>query len=83
MPVGFHDKCPISVSFVAKQGGDRFLLDTIQTMYADLQEQAKLATKASASGNTLSKETSAEMAKEKVQKGKPAVDFSRTSLLIS
>lgn len=52
-------------------------------MYADLQEQAKLATKASASGNTLSKETSAEMAKEKVQKGKPAVDFSRTSLLIS
>lgn len=65
VPVGFHDKCPISVSFVAKQGGDRFLLDTIQTMYADLQEQAKLATKASASGNTLSKETSAEMAKEK------------------
>lgn len=65
VPVGFHDKCPISVSFVARQGGDRFLLDTIQTMYADLQEQAELATKSSASGNALSKETSAEMAKEK------------------
>ncbi|KAK6795696.1 hypothetical protein RDI58_009151 [Solanum bulbocastanum] len=65
VPVGFHDKCPISVSFVARQGGDRFLLDTIQTMYADLQEQAELATKTSASGNAMSKETSAEMAKEK------------------
>lgn len=69
MPAGFHDKCPISVSFVARQGGDRFLLDTIQTIYADLQEQAELATKSSASGNALSKETSAEMAKEKVHKG--------------
>ncbi|KAJ8536083.1 hypothetical protein K7X08_034484 [Anisodus acutangulus] len=65
VPMGFHDKCPISVSFVARQGGDRFLLDTIQTMYASLQEQAELATKSSASGNALSKETSAEMAKEK------------------
>ncbi|XP_015069631.1 outer envelope protein 64, chloroplastic [Solanum pennellii] len=65
VPVGCHDKCPISVSFVARQGGDRFLLDTIQTIYADLQEQAELATKSSASGNALSKETSAEMAKEK------------------
>ncbi|XP_059290441.1 outer envelope protein 64, chloroplastic isoform X1 [Lycium ferocissimum] len=65
VPMGFHGKCPISVSFVARQGGDRFLLDTIQTMYASLQEQAELATKSSASGNALSKETSAEMAKEK------------------
>ncbi|KAJ8553489.1 hypothetical protein K7X08_024167 [Anisodus acutangulus] len=65
VPMGFHDKCPISVSFVARQGGDIFLLDTIQTMYASLQEQAELATKSSASGNALSKETSAEMAKEK------------------
>ncbi|KAK4350090.1 hypothetical protein RND71_029403 [Anisodus tanguticus] len=65
VPMGFHDKCPISVSFVARQGGDRFLLDTIQTLYASLQEQAELATKSSASGNSSSKETSAEMAKEK------------------
>ncbi|KAM3246289.1 outer envelope protein 64, chloroplastic [Capsicum annuum] len=65
IPMGVHDKCPISVSFIARQGGDRFLLDTIQTMYASLQEQAELATKSSASGNALSKETSAEMAKEK------------------
>ncbi|CAN4088737.1 unnamed protein product [Withania somnifera] len=65
VPMGFHDKCPMSVSFVARQGGDRFLLDTIQTMHASLQEEAELATKSSASGNALSKETSAEMAKEK------------------
>ncbi|XP_016477976.1 translocon at the outer membrane of chloroplasts 64-like [Nicotiana tabacum] len=65
VPMGFHDKCPASVSFVARQGGDRFLLDTIQSMYASLQEQAEVATKSSTSGNAISKEASAEMAKEK------------------
>ncbi|CAN4086608.1 unnamed protein product [Withania somnifera] len=65
IPMGFHDKCPISVSFIARQGGDRFLLDAIQTMHASLQEEAELAIKSSASGNALSKEASAEMAKEK------------------
>ncbi|OIT33300.1 PREDICTED: outer envelope protein 64, chloroplastic [Nicotiana attenuata] len=65
VPMGFHDKCPTSVSFVVRQGGDRFLLDTIQSMYASIQEQAEVATKSSTSGNAISKEASAEMAKEK------------------
>ncbi|KAG8097916.1 hypothetical protein GUJ93_ZPchr0013g33919 [Zizania palustris] len=32
LPLGTHDKCPISVSFIARHGGDQFLLDTIQTI---------------------------------------------------
>ncbi|KAF9592443.1 hypothetical protein IFM89_014933 [Coptis chinensis] len=38
VPLGFHDNCPVSVSFIAKNGSDGFLLDIVQTMYASLQE---------------------------------------------
>lgn len=67
VPLGYHDKCPISVSFIVRQGGDRFLLDTVQTMYPSLQEQADLLAKGKVSSNrTVSQEQSAEIAKEKV-----------------
>lgn len=65
VPLGSHDKCPISVSLMARHGGDRFLLDTMQTLYASLQEQADNASKSKSSSTGVSKETSAEMAKEK------------------
>ncbi|KAL3512174.1 hypothetical protein ACH5RR_024891 [Cinchona calisaya] len=65
VPLGFHDKCPVSVSIIARHGGDRFLLDTVQTMYAVLQEQADIISKTKLSKNAVSQETSAEMAKEK------------------
>ncbi|GAA0145444.1 hypothetical protein LIER_05636 [Lithospermum erythrorhizon] len=65
VPLGFHDKCPVSVSLMARHGGDRFLLDTIQTVYASLQEQADIASKPKSSSKVVSQETSAEMAKEK------------------
>ncbi|XP_021909346.1 outer envelope protein 64, chloroplastic [Carica papaya] len=66
VPLGYHDKCPISVSFIVRQGGDRFLLDTVQTMYPSLQEQADLLAKGKVSSNrTVSQEQSAEIAKEK------------------
>ncbi|KAI5660282.1 hypothetical protein M9H77_29075 [Catharanthus roseus] len=65
VPMGFDEKCPVSVSFIARHGGDRFLLDTVQTMYAVLQEEADLAAKVKPSKNVVSQETSAEMAKEK------------------
>lgn len=68
VPVGSHEKCPISVSFVARYGGDRFLLDTLHTMYASLQEQADLIAKSKLSKNTRSLEESAEIAKEKVKR---------------
>ncbi|CAH9143968.1 unnamed protein product [Cuscuta epithymum] len=65
IPLGFHDKCPVSVSFVARHGGDRFLLDAVHSLYASLQEQAELAARTKCSSITISKEVSAEMAKEK------------------
>ncbi|XP_035546720.1 translocon at the outer membrane of chloroplasts 64-like isoform X1 [Juglans regia] len=65
IPLGFHNKCPISVSFIARHGGDRFLLDTVHTMYTSLQEQVDIASKSKVSKNVISKEQSAEIAKEK------------------
>lgn len=65
IPIGFHEKCPVSVSFIARHGGDRFLLDTIQTMFASLQEQVDEVMKSKSSSSSISKEESAEIAKEK------------------
>ncbi|KAB1212287.1 Translocon at the outer membrane of chloroplasts 64 [Morella rubra] len=65
IPLGLHNKCPVSVSLIARHGGDRFLLDTVQTMYTSLQEQADIASKTKLSRNAISKEESAEIAKEK------------------
>ncbi|KAK9278959.1 hypothetical protein L1049_028541 [Liquidambar formosana] len=65
IPLGFHDKCPVSVSFIARHGGDRFLLDTVQTMYPSLKEQSDITAKSKLSSNVVSQERSAEIAKEK------------------
>ncbi|KAF8105876.1 hypothetical protein N665_0152s0014 [Sinapis alba] len=66
VPLGQHEKCPVSVSFIARHGGDRFLLDTVQKMYASLQENSSLIVNPKASSiNTISQEESAEIAKEK------------------
>ncbi|KAB5524366.1 hypothetical protein DKX38_022115 [Salix brachista] len=64
VPLGYYNKCPISVSLIARHGSDRFLLDTVQTMYKTLQEQAETYVNSTWS-NTDSGENSAEMAKEK------------------
>ncbi|XP_057951934.1 translocon at the outer membrane of chloroplasts 64 [Malania oleifera] len=65
LPLGFHDKCPVSVSLIARHGGDRFLLDTVQTMYASLVEQAEIAVKSKLPSNAFSQDQSAEIAKER------------------
>uniref|UniRef100_A0A7C9FIU3 Amidase n=1 Tax=Opuntia streptacantha TaxID=393608 RepID=A0A7C9FIU3_OPUST len=65
VPLGYHNRCPVSVSFIARHGGDRFLLDTVQSMYASLQEQGDVASKSKSTTNTVSREKSAEVAKEK------------------
>ncbi|XP_058180805.1 translocon at the outer membrane of chloroplasts 64 [Rhododendron vialii] len=65
VPLGFHGQNPVSVSLVARHGGDRFLLDTVHTMYASLQEQADIIEKSKLSAKVVSQETSAEIAKEK------------------
>ncbi|CAN6292205.1 unnamed protein product [Urochloa humidicola] len=65
IPLGTHDKCPISVSFIARHLGDRFLLDTVQTMYATIQEQVEILAKSSVSSKQAMDEEAAEAAKEK------------------
>ena len=67
VPLGHHEKCPVSVSFIARHGGDRFLLDTVQTMYASLQENSSVISDPKSSKKTISLGESAEMAKEKVK----------------
>ena len=54
------------MSLIARHGGDRFLLDTVQSIYTTLQEQAEIAAKPKSSRNIVSQEESAEIAKEKV-----------------
>ncbi|CAK7349587.1 unnamed protein product [Dovyalis caffra] len=64
VPLGYYNKCPVSVSLIARHGSDRFLLDTVRTIYTSLQEHANTYAK-SKSSNTDSQQNSAEMAKEK------------------
>ena len=66
IPLGTHDNCPVSVSFIARHGCDRFLLDTIQTMYATIQEQVDILAKSNVSSKQAMNEEAAETAKEKV-----------------
>lgn len=65
VPLGTHDKCPVSVSLIARHGGDRFLLDTIQTIYATIQEQVDALAKSNVSSKQAMSEEAAEAAKEK------------------
>lgn len=65
VPLGYHNKCPVSISFIARHGGDRFLVDTVQTMYASLQEEGDVASRTKSAGNAISRERSADIAKEK------------------
>ncbi|CAH9081775.1 unnamed protein product [Cuscuta epithymum] len=38
IPFGEHDKCPVSVSFIASHRSDKFLLDTILDIFSEIQE---------------------------------------------
>ncbi|XP_042483308.1 outer envelope protein 64, mitochondrial, partial [Macadamia integrifolia] len=42
VPLGKHDGSPISVSFIASHGADKFLLDTVLDMFSSLQEQVSV-----------------------------------------
>lgn len=66
VPIGYHEKCPRSVSFIARNGADRFLLEVIRKFYESLQEQVQLVVNKNSSSGTVSKEESAETAKQKV-----------------
>lgn len=65
MPAGNHDGVPMAVSLLARQGSDRFLLDTVLAIYSTVQEEDKVAADQPSivsDGNS----AAAELAKEKV-----------------
>ncbi|KAJ1402236.1 Tetratricopeptide-like helical domain superfamily [Sesbania bispinosa] len=42
IPLGYHDDCCISVSFISFHGADKFLLDTVLDIYTTLQEHVSV-----------------------------------------
>ncbi|XP_020089916.1 amidase 1-like [Ananas comosus] len=42
IPLGMHNNLPVSVSLLAKQGADHFLLSIATELYAALKEQASM-----------------------------------------
>lgn len=65
MPAGEHENVPMAVSLLARQGSDRFLLDTVLALYSTLQgEDQTTGNQYSALRN--GNNDAAELAKEKV-----------------
>ncbi|KAL9673817.1 hypothetical protein QQ045_030079 [Rhodiola kirilowii] len=65
IPMGMHDGRPISVSFIACHGEDKFLLDTVLDMYSSIQEQARIASNSLPSPDTNGDMDTSELLKEK------------------
>lgn len=66
IPLGKHNDCPISVSFITFHGADKFLLDTVLDMYSSLQEQASIASNSVHLPDTNGNMDASELLKEKV-----------------
>ncbi|XP_050260707.1 outer envelope protein 64, mitochondrial [Quercus robur] len=65
IPLGKHNDCPISVSFITFHGADKFLLDTVLDMYSSLQEQASIASNSVHLPDTNGNMDASELLKEK------------------
>lgn len=66
VPLGKHEDFPISVSFIAFHGADKFLLDTVLDMYPSLQEQASITSNSLSLPDTNGDMDASELLKEKV-----------------
>ncbi|XP_039037954.1 outer envelope protein 64, mitochondrial-like isoform X1 [Hibiscus syriacus] len=65
VPLGKHDGCPISVSFVTYHGADKFLLDTVLDMYTSLQDQVSIASNSAPLPDVNGNMDASELLKEK------------------
>ncbi|XP_015578882.1 outer envelope protein 64, mitochondrial isoform X2 [Ricinus communis] len=65
VPLGKHDDCPISVSFISFHGADKFLLDTIVDMYLSLQAQISIVSNSPLLPDTNGNMDASELLKEK------------------
>ena len=66
VPLGKHEDCPISISFIAFHGADKFLLDTVLDMYLSLQEQVSFVSGSSPLPDMNGNMDASELLKEKV-----------------
>ncbi|KAK4401874.1 Outer envelope protein 64, mitochondrial [Sesamum angolense] len=66
IPFGKHDESPISVSFIASHGMDKFLLDTVLDMHSSLQEEVSAVSSFSPLPYTNGNMDAAELLKEKL-----------------
>ncbi|KAG8368673.1 hypothetical protein BUALT_Bualt15G0070200 [Buddleja alternifolia] len=65
IPFGKHDDSPISVSFIASHGTDKFLLDTVLDTYSSLQEEVNIVSSCSLLPDANGNMDAAELLKEK------------------
>ncbi|KAL7157158.1 hypothetical protein ABFS83_02G059000 [Erythranthe nasuta] len=65
IPLGKHEDSPISVSFIASHGNDKFLLDTVLDMYSSLQEHVSIISSSSLLPDMNGSMDAAELLKEK------------------
>ncbi|XP_073010671.1 outer envelope protein 64, mitochondrial [Typha latifolia] len=65
IPLGRHDSYPISVSFIAAHGADKFLLNTVLDMYSSIQEQVSMASNSVSAPDTNGDMDASELLKEK------------------
>ncbi|KAK9690845.1 hypothetical protein RND81_09G157800 [Saponaria officinalis] len=65
VPLGEHNGSPISVSFIASHGADKFLLDTILDFYPSLRQQASIASDSPPLADANDEMDAAELLKEK------------------
>ncbi|KAF5448492.1 hypothetical protein F2P56_029021 [Juglans regia] len=65
IPIGKHNDCPISVSFITFHGADKFLLDMVLDIYSSLQAQASIASNSVPLPDTNGNMDASELLKEK------------------
>lgn len=65
IPLGYHDDCSLSVSFVSFHGADKFLLDTILDIYSTLQQQVSVGSYSFPLPNINGNKETSELLKEK------------------
>jgi Asp-tRNA(Asn)/Glu-tRNA(Gln) amidotransferase A subunit family amidase len=76
MPVGKHGNVPTAISLLARQGSDRFLLDTLLALYATVQEEDKATIEQISKMSDVNTD-GAELAKEKGNAAYKAKDFKK------
>ncbi|XP_004248799.1 outer envelope protein 64, mitochondrial [Solanum lycopersicum] len=65
IPFGEHENYPISLSFIASHGTDKFLLDTVLDMYSSIQNEVSIQSSASPLPDTNGSIDASELLKEK------------------